>query len=69
MFMQPLFSSLISGWYTIEGLMLVIGKSIFPFMYHPKDEAVQGTTKRQIGISIPVPARFHPFQKIEISPL
>lgn len=28
-------------------------------MHHPKDEFVQGTIKRQIGISIPVPVRFH----------
>jgi len=32
-----------------------------------ENEAVQGTTRKQIGISIPVPARLHPFQKTEIS--
>ena len=34
-----------------------------------EDEAVPGTTRKQIGISIPVPARFHSFQKTEISHL
>ncbi|MDY3034248.1 MAG: hypothetical protein SOR65_10080 [Odoribacter sp.] len=28
-----------------------------------EDEAVPGTTRKQIGISIPVPARFHSFSK------
>ena len=36
-------------------------------MYHPKDEAVQGTTRKQFGISILIPTRLYSFQKQNIT--
>jgi hypothetical protein len=38
-------------------------------MYHPKDEAVQGTTRKQFGISILIPTRLYSFPKAKISHL